>query len=69
MVMLQNVCENSVRILEEDPHVRYLVKKMKETGILMDKPKGAAVAESVCEAPPSFSAIEHLGDIIDTNFA
>ena len=44
------------------PHVRYLVKKVKETGILIDKPKRekpktvhtpeniAAVAESVCEA-------------------
>ena len=45
------------------PYVRYLVKKVKETGILSDKPKGekpktvrtpeniAAVAESVSEAP------------------
>ena len=45
------------------PSVRYLVKKVKETGILIDKPKRekpkivrtneniAAVAESVCEAP------------------
>ena len=45
------------------PYVRYLVKKVKETGILIDKPKPeklktvrtpeniAAVAESVCEAP------------------
>ena len=45
------------------PYVRYLVKKVKETGILIDKPKRekpktvrtpeniAAVAESVCEAP------------------
>ena len=44
-------------------YVRYLVKKVKETGILIDKPKRnkpktmrapeniAAVAESVCEAP------------------
>ena len=44
-------------------HVRYLVKKVKETGILIDKPKRekpktvrtleniAAVAERVCEAP------------------
>ena len=48
MVMLQNVWENCVRILEE-------VKKLKETGILIDKPKTpeiiAAVAETVCEAP------------------
>ena len=40
------------------PYVRYYVKKVKETGILIDKPKTvhtpdniAAVAESVCEAP------------------
>ena len=44
-------------------YVCYLVKKMKEIGILIDKPKrekpktllpsenNAAVAESVCEAP------------------
>ena len=68
MVMLQNLCENYVRILEEekalsDPYVRYLVKK--ETGILIVKPKDekpkivrtpeniAAVTESVCEAPPT----------------
>ena len=45
------------------PYIRYLVKKVKETGIHIDKPKRekpktvrtpdniAAVAESVCEAP------------------
>ena len=45
------------------PDFRYLVKKVRETGILIDKPKRkkpkpertpediAAVAESVCEAP------------------
>ena len=45
------------------PYVHYLMKKVKETGILIDKPKRekpktvrtsksiAAVAESVCEAP------------------
>ena len=45
------------------PYVRYLLKKVKETGVLIDKPKRekpktvhtseniAAVAESVCEAP------------------
>ena len=45
------------------PYVRYLMKKVKETGILIDKPKRenpktvrtpeniAVVAESVCEAP------------------
>lgn len=54
-----------VRILEEAPsapYVRYLVKKVKETGIFIDKPMCdepktvrtpeiiAAVAESMCEA-------------------
>ena len=45
------------------PYIRYLVKKVKEPGILIDKPKRekqktlrtreniAAVPESVCEAP------------------
>ena len=45
------------------PYVRYLVKKVKETGIFIDKPKPekpktvrtpeniSAVAERVCEAP------------------
>ena len=62
MVMLQNVCENCVRILEEEKH-RQLRMFVKETGILIDKPKRekpktvrtpeniAAVAESVREAP------------------
>ena len=61
-----NVAE-SVRKLRTDfgrregpsaPYVRYLVKKVKETGIFIDKPKTvrtpeniAAVAESVCEEP------------------
>ena len=38
MVMLQNVCENCVQILEKK-NVRYHVKKVKETGIPVDKPK------------------------------
>ena len=40
------------------PYVRYLVKKVKETGILIEKPKTvrtpeniAAMAENVCEVP------------------
>ena len=67
------------------PYVRYVVKKVKETGI--DKPKRekpktvrtpeniAAVAESVCEASStsiylrSQHSIEHFGDIIVTNFS
>ena len=39
IVRMQNVCKNCVRILEEAPYVRYLVKKVKKTGILIDKPK------------------------------
>ena len=58
-------------------YVRYLVKKVKESVILIHKPKRekpkivrtpkniAAVVESVQEAP----SIEHFGDIIETNFA
>ena len=43
MVMQQNVCENFVRILEEEKHhqLRMFVilgKKVKETGTLIDKP-------------------------------
>ena len=68
MELLQNVCENCVRILEEEKHRQLcmfvvLWKKVKETGILIDKPKRekpktvptleniAAAAVSVCEAP------------------
>ena len=90
MVMLQNVFENFVRILEEDgapsaPYVRYLVKKVKETGILSDKPKGekpktvrtpeniAALAEIVCKAPSTsihrLSQQLKISDIIEANFA
>ena len=59
------------------PYVRYLVKKVKDTGILIDKPKSEKpklvrtpenIAKSVCEAP-SLSTIEHFGDIIEMNFA
>ena len=61
MVMLQKVCGNCVRISEEKHRVRYLVIKVIETGILIDKSKRgkpktlrtpkniAAVAESVRE--------------------
>ena len=72
MLMLQYVCENSVRSFGKretpsGPYVRYLVKKVKETGILINKPKReklktvrtlkniAAVADSVNS--PSFSTI------------
>ena len=49
------------------PYVRYLVKKVKDTGILIDKLKrekpktvrtpenNAAVAESVCDAPSTIN--------------
>ena len=59
MVMLQNMCENCIRI-SKAPYVRYLTKKVKEPGILINTPKRekpktvhtpeniAAVAESVC---------------------
>ena len=47
MFRFQNVCENYVQVLEEEKHrqlcslsfVRYLLKKVRETGILIDKPK------------------------------
>ena len=60
IIMLQNVGRREASYAA---YVHYLVKKVKETGILMDKPKRlkpkwvrtpaniAAVAESVCEAP------------------
>ena len=64
------------------PYVRYLVKKVKETGILIDKPKRVKLkivrtpenitsgAESAIDInSPSFSTIEHFRDIIETNFA
>ena len=66
------------------PYVRYLVKKVKETGILIDKPKRGkpktvrthenitAVAESLHEVPSTSihrCSIEHFGDMIETNFA
>ena len=44
------------------PYVRYLVKKVKETGILIDKSKR--------EKPKTVhTPDEHCGDIIETNFA
>ena len=80
-----------VRILHTDferreaasaPNVRYRVKKVEETGILIDKLKPenpktvhtpeniAAVAESVCEVPStSIHRRSQQLDIIETNFA
>ena len=66
--MLQKVCENCIRNFgtreaPTAPYVRHLVKKVKETGILINKTKRektktvrtyeniVAVAESVREAP------------------
>ena len=57
------------------PYVRYLVKKVNKTGILIDKPRRektktvrtpkniAAVTENVYE----FTAIQHFGDSRETN--
>ena len=66
------------------PYVRYLVKKVKETGFLIDKPKRekpktvrtpeniAAVVESVCEAPSTSihrrSQQLNIRNIIEANF-
>ena len=64
------------------PNVRCVVKKVKETGTLIDKPKrekpktvrthenSAAVAESVCEAPTTLihRRSQQL-NITETNFA
>ena len=36
VMVMQNVCENCIRILED---VRYLKKEVKEVGILIDKSK------------------------------
>ena len=47
------------------PYVRYLVKKVKETGILIDKPK----REKPKTVRTPFSTIEHFGDIIETKLA
>ena len=82
MVMLQNVCENWVRILEEEKHRQLrmfaiLWKKVKETGIPNDKPKREKAKtmrtpENIAAVAinlPLFSTIEHFGDIIKTNFA
>ena len=65
--MSQNVCEKCIDLTRRKalsaPYIRYLVKKMKEAGILIDGPKGekpktmctpeniTAVAESISEAP------------------
>ena len=54
MVMLQNVCENCVRILEEEKHRQLgmfviLWEKVKETDILIDKPKIMVMLQKVCE--------------------
>ena len=64
------------------PYFHYLVKKVKETGILIDKPKRekqktvhtpeniVAVAESVCEAPLiSIHRRSQQLNIIEMNFA
>ena len=51
MVMLQNVCENCVEA-SSAPYVRYLVIKVKETYILIDKPKREKPKTEIgCEVP------------------
>ena len=70
MVMLQNVCENCVRILEEEKHHQirmFVIDKPKR-----EKPKTVRTYENIAAVPESgtsFSTIEHFGDIIETNFA
>ena len=59
------------------PYVRYLVKKVKETGILIDKPKREK--PNPVRTPENIAAVaaihrlsqqlQHFGDIIETNFA
>ena len=67
------------------PYVRYLMKKVKETGILIDKlkrekPKTVRTPENIAAVAgcvgsvintnsPSFSTIEYFGDIVETDFA
>ena len=73
--MLQNMCENCVRILEKEKHrqLRMFVilwKKVKETGLRIDKPKREK--PKTVRTPENIVAvveIEHFGDIIETNFA
>ena len=61
--MLQNVCENCVRILEEEEH---RVKKVKEIGILIDKwkrekPKTVLTPENIT------AVIESVGEALSTS--
>ena len=74
-------CVRKLRIFEEEPYVRYLMKKVTETDWmrLIDKPKRekpktvctpeniAAVTSNINS--PLVSTIEHFGDVIETNFA
>ena len=82
MVTLQNACENCIRVFWRRealsaPYVRYLVEKVKKTGILIDKPKRkkpktvltpeniTAVAESVPEAPST--SIHHRFQLLNVS--
>ena len=56
------------------PYVRYLVEKMTETGIFIDKPKRKKpktvrtpenIAVLAISGSKSFVTIEHFGDIIE----
>ena len=90
MVMLQNVCENYVRILEEEKHRQLCMfvilwkkwQKLASSSINQCvKSQNSAYTREYCCCgrrcawsaininSPSFSTIEHFGDIIETNFA
>ena len=61
--MLQNVCENCVRILEEEKHhqLRMFVilwKEVKETGILIDKTKS--------ETPKTVRTAENIANVAES---
>ena len=49
-------------------YIRYLVKKVKETGIFINHPRKLLLWQKVNINSPSFSTTEHFGDIIVTNF-
>ena len=79
--MFAKIADFGRRKAPSAPYVRYHVKKLKETGIVIDKPKRkktttvctpeniAAVAQSAINInSSSFSTIENFGDIIETNF-
>ena len=74
---MRNLCTNFGRREEPSaPYVRYLVEKVKETGIFIHKPKREkpktvrTPENTVTEInSPSFSTLELFGNTIETNFA